>query len=35
MNMTVILHRPYSLNIIPCDFFPIPKDEIEAQGATF
>ena len=32
---TFIPHPPYSLDLAPCDFFPIPKDEIEAQGAMF
>jgi hypothetical protein len=34
-NRTVIRHTLYSQVLVPCDFFPIPQDEIVAQGATF
>jgi hypothetical protein len=33
-NTTVILHPPYSPELALYDF-PIPEDEIEAQGAKF
>jgi hypothetical protein len=33
-NTTVILHPPYSPDLNPCNFFPNPEDEIEAQGAN-
>jgi hypothetical protein len=34
-NTIVILHPPYSPDLTPCNFFPHPEDEIEAQEATF
>jgi histone-lysine N-methyltransferase SETMAR len=32
---TVIPHPAYSPDLTPCDFFPVPEDEIETQGAKF
>jgi hypothetical protein len=31
----VVCLSPNSLDLTPCDFFPIPEDKIEAQGVTF
>jgi len=33
--MIVIHHPPYSPDLAPCNFFPIPEDKIETQGGHF
>jgi len=32
MNMTVMPHPPYSLDLTPCDFFLFPKMKMKLKG---
>jgi len=35
VNMTVIPHPPYSLDLTPCDFFLFPKMKMRLKGQRF
>jgi len=35
MNMTVMPHPPYSLDLTPCDFFLFPKMKLKLKGQHF